>query len=98
MSMHLFACFMPLVFTLLMPRKFTSVPNTGSTVALLSFFIRFALGVCNLACMRSYSGLSTESSIFLKLLLPIHLLLKGQCPQSLELLFCTLSFDNQDCW
>lgn len=53
MSMHLFALFSPLVLTLRMERKFVSVPNTGSTVLLRSFFMRFAYELCSRWCILS---------------------------------------------
>lgn len=66
MSIHLPACFIPLVFTLRMATKLTRVPSTGSTVALRSCRIFSRFTVCRRACIRSYKCLSTVSSIFLK--------------------------------
>lgn len=60
----------------------TSLPMTGSSVLLRTFFTLFACWVCSLACIPTYNGLSILSSIFLKSLLSMHLLGSEQLPRS----------------
>ena len=79
----------PLVFTRLRFKKFSIVPKTGSTVLPRFLKILFAYGVCSFSCMASYSGLRILCSIFLKSLLPIHVLLNGQSLHLLLLLLYT---------
>jgi hypothetical protein len=67
----------PLEYTLRMPRKNSSVPNTGSIVDERNFFFRLPAGVFTLLYALSQRGLSILSSGCLQRALPAHCLFTG---------------------